>query len=376
MRKEFADTAFWAPLIAEEQPKAADAEALIQTANGYVGAFEALASVPNRQPASLQAAAFAARRVAVQGRLMALRAAIWGQGHGRPVQDLSELEAEIDGLASAVRALKSDYAEAWQREARSWWLDEVLSKYDGLVRSLEGLKGFVQITPDDNALARRRTVTLRPLFEAEALRYTTDGSEVGPDSPLYQGPFVVTGDALIRVRVQKEDALLPEVSKTVEVYSGPVQSLSLTTEPNTAYRGRGVTSLVDGRRGETDFRGSNGWLGFWGTDFEATLDLGQKRTIFGLGLGCLQDSRSWIHYPQWVSFELSDDGVHFEEVARIDNALPVDRDGAERHDFLTDSFQVMGRFIRVKAKNLGRLPDWHKSAGEPAWLFVDEILIQ
>ena len=370
------DTAFWAPLIAEDRPQAADAEALIQTAKGYAGAFEALAGIPNRHAASLRAAAFAARRVAVQGRLAALRAAIWGQGHGRPVPDLSALEAEIDSLAASVRSLQSDYAEAWRREARPWWLDQILAKHEGLIHSLEGLKGFVEIAPDDNALGRRRTVTLIPLFEAEAVRYTIDGSEVGSDSPLYQGPFVLTGDAWVRVRVQKEDALLPEVSKTIEVYSGPVQSLFLTTAPNKAYPAKGIASLVDGVRGEAEFRGSNAWMGFWGTDFEATLDLGRKRTIFGLGLGCLQDSRSWIHYPQWVRFEESDDGVHYTEIARPDNTLPVDSDGTERHDFLVDSLHVQARFIRITAKNLGKLPDWHKSAGEPPWIFVDEILIR
>ena len=33
------------------------------------------------------------------------------------------------------------------------------------------------------------------------------------------------------------------------------------------------------------------------------------------------------------------------------------------------------RYVRVIAKNIGTLPDWHSSAGEAAWLFADEIQI-
>ena len=34
------------------------------------------------------------------------------------------------------------------------------------------------------------------------------------------------------------------------------------------------------------------------------------------------------------------------------------------------------RYYKVTAKNYGKLPAWHWSKGEPAWLFVDEILIE
>jgi hypothetical protein len=34
------------------------------------------------------------------------------------------------------------------------------------------------------------------------------------------------------------------------------------------------------------------------------------------------------------------------------------------------------RFLRVQARNFGPLPDWHPGAGEPAWLFVDEIVAE
>jgi hypothetical protein len=34
------------------------------------------------------------------------------------------------------------------------------------------------------------------------------------------------------------------------------------------------------------------------------------------------------------------------------------------------------RYVRVRARNRGLLPDWHPAAGEYAWLFVDEIVVE
>jgi len=36
---------------------------------------------------------------------------------------------------------------------------------------------------------------------------------------------------------------------------------------------------------------------------------------------------------------------------------------------------VNARYVRVKAVNMGKCPQWHKGAGNKAWLFADEISI-
>ena len=32
--------------------------------------------------------------------------------------------------------------------------------------------------------------------------------------------------------------------------------------------------------------------------------------------------------------------------------------------------------VRVVARNVGTIPDWHPAGGEKAWLFVDEIAVR
>jgi hexosaminidase len=34
------------------------------------------------------------------------------------------------------------------------------------------------------------------------------------------------------------------------------------------------------------------------------------------------------------------------------------------------------RFVRITARNGGRLPAWHPGAGRPSWVFADEIVVR
>jgi hypothetical protein len=34
------------------------------------------------------------------------------------------------------------------------------------------------------------------------------------------------------------------------------------------------------------------------------------------------------------------------------------------------------KYLRVKAVNYGKLPSWHISAGNPTWIFLDEIQVK
>ena len=45
-------------------------------------------------------------------------------------------------------------------------------------------------------------------------------------------------------------------------------------------------------------------------------------------------------------------------------------------DFVIDIEGKSARFVKVLAVNIGKCPEWHSGAGEPAWLFADEIIIE
>jgi hexosaminidase len=49
-------------------------------------------------------------------------------------------------------------------------------------------------------------------------------------------------------------------------------------------------------------------------------------------------------------------------------------DGVRKVQVSTDYTKHKARHIMIKAKN-SILPGWHAGAGKPAWIFVDEVVV-
>jgi hexosaminidase len=80
--------------------------------------------------------------------------------------------------------------------------------------------------------------------------------------------------------------------------------------------------------------------------------------------------------PDWVQFEISSDGVNFEKLKLIENNVDEKADGGIIKEFEIKLSKQKIRFIKIYAKNKAFCPEWHKGAGEPAWIFVDEVWIK
>ena len=132
--------------------------------------------------------------------------------------------------------------------------------------------------------------------------------------------------------------------------------------------------MIDGRRGTADFR-VGAWQGYEGNDLDAVVDLGSRRGISAVSLGCLQDINSWIFFPTQVEFSFSDDSLTFGNAVVIRNDVSPRDQTAATKEFGRTLKDVNARYIRVHGTNIGVCPDWHKGAGSKAWLFVDEITV-
>ncbi|MNF90938.1 hypothetical protein D3C84_735240 [compost metagenome] len=80
--------------------------------------------------------------------------------------------------------------------------------------------------------------------------------------------------------------------------------------------------------------------------------------------------------PQWVKFEVSDDGINFKEVKTITNSVPVTERETQIKDFVAKFVEQKVKTVRVTAKNLGTCPAGHPGENQSAWLFADEIMVE
>ncbi len=77
-----------------------------------------------------------------------------------------------------------------------------------------------------------------------------------------------------------------------------------------------------------------------------------------------------------MEVRLSEDGATWSAPVSVENEMPVNTEGAFAHE-LSVSFDAKPvRFVNVKARNLGFCPDWHRGAGDRAWLFADEVVVE
>ena len=154
--------------------------------------------------------------------------------------------------------------------------------------------------------------------------------------------------------------------------------MTYITKPDPQYSENGETGLIDRLHGTENYR-IGGWQG-WQGDCEVVVDLLEPRLVSSVGTECLENMKSWIFFPSRVSVEVSDDGSSYRPYGSVDNTqFPTTLERQElstMHTFTVSGAPQVARYVRIKATNYGKLPAWHISAGNQAWLFVDEIEIK
>jgi hypothetical protein len=188
-------------------------------------------------------------------------------------------------------------------------------------------------------------------------------------------PIILTGSSVVRARTVTKagDSSAPALARFTR--HRRIGTATLRSVPAPQYDGGGAAALVDGRRGDADFR-IGGWMGFEGGDCDAVIDLGEERRITRVALGCLQDNNAWIFFPVRIAFSFSEDGKEFGRDVTVENPVSAEEGGTLIRDFAAAVEAVEARYLRVRAQGIGACPAWHKGAGRKGWLFVDEAMVE
>jgi len=199
--------------------------------------------------------------------------------------------------------------------------------------------------------------------------------------PAFAGLFKKLKRELKRLRrVHGDDGMkrfLPGKAQRVD-HLAVGASIQLAHDASPRYPGQGPGSLVNGviapeRLGSQP--DCSLWQGFEGVDLEAVIDLGAVQAIEEVGAAFLAHAGSWIFMPRRVTIQLSVDGKRWSAAREwIDEDVAQSGPPARRTVAMAMGGQS-ARFILVKAVAQGRCPTGHPGAGQPCWLFVDEIVV-
>lgn len=229
------------------------------------------------------------------------------------------------------------------------------------------------INAESNTFFDSLVVTMSHPVEGTPVYYTTDGTEPNESSLRYEHPIVIRASAQFRAAALQDGRWSNIVDARYHCIDAKV-AVTLDNPYSNQYEAGGTKALIDHQRGGENFR-TGTWQGYQGVDLIATVDLGQKQWIARLAGSFLQEAYSWIFMPKEVEFFVSDDGKRFRSVGKAVNQIPVNDDGSTTQE-LGVRPRCEARYVKMVAKNIGKCPEGHVGAGQPAWIFCDEFIIE
>ncbi|HRZ42056.1 MAG TPA: GH92 family glycosyl hydrolase [Bacteroidales bacterium] len=201
-----------------------------------------------------------------------------------------------------------------------------------------------------------------PALAAGADLFSPDGARIS-GSTLIKASALATGKT-------------PSADITAWFYQIPEnRSIKLNTPYANQYAAGGDHALIDFLRGGTDFR-TGRWQGYHQVNLDVVVTLEQEKRVKKITVGFLQDQNAWIFMPEEVTLQISTDGTIFHTLGVVKNTIPDRHKGAITHDFSASGKGQKAKYVRVIAKNRGVCPAWHPGAGEKAWIFADEIVVE
>jgi len=155
------------------------------------------------------------------------------------------------------------------------------------------------------------------------------------------------------------------------------KAVQLLTTPADRYK-PGAETLIDGKMHQLTLFSSGDlsqYTGFKGNDLEAIIDLEEPLDVQQIEVRCLQKESAWIFLPKEVIVQVSENGLDYinlpEPKESIHSAFGNDR----ILGYASSGIENPIRYIKVKVINQGVCPEGHPGEGNPAWLFVDELVI-
>jgi predicted alpha-1,2-mannosidase len=190
----------------------------------------------------------------------------------------------------------------------------------------------------------------------------------------YESSFII--DKSINLSIYSEKNGEKSAAISTDFYEiDPNVSIVLETDYANQYNGGGTNALIDGIFGTQDFR-TGTWQGYFDEDLNAIVDLGSVKLIDNLKVNFLRDQKSWIFLPKAAEIYTSIDGKNFIKKMDWNFEKPFNTDEVKIE---TIALSKLGdaRYIKIIAKKLGPLPEWHLGYEHDgrSWLFVDEITV-
>jgi hexosaminidase len=207
---------------------------------------------------------------------------------------------------------------------------------------------------------------LNTLTKGKTMRYTLDGREPNFKSKIYSTRIPITESISLKAALFNSKKQLGKTfTQSINYHKGVGAKISIDKEPHKAYSGSGAEGLINGISGSDSRYGDKEWLGFWGEDIEITLDLVEVKHLNDLQMRFHNGNGQWIYAPKRILIAIDND--EYESYTLESTSLLI--------KFQASFEDKKGKVIKIKITNYGTIPEGKQGAGNKAWTFIDEIII-
>ncbi len=224
---------------------------------------------------------------------------------------------------------------------------------------------------DSQTFTTKQTVDIADLDPNAHLFYKFTNSDNKESYSKFIRPILIDKNTDIKIVAEKNgQKSFVEEARFYKLQAG--RKVSYKLPYNKQYTAGGNNALIDGLRDSENFE-TGKWQGFHGNNLDIVIDLGKEQNVKRIGAEFLQDMPSYIFMPLWVRFATSTDGQHFEKAGTSMNTVDEHAPASIAKTFYSHDINKTIRYIHMIAKNRGICPNWHRGAGDKAWIFADEV---
>ncbi len=216
---------------------------------------------------------------------------------------------------------------------------------------------------------RTLSYVLSTTSKTNDIYYSINGNE---PNQLYQKPIPINRTTVIKAVVKNtnNEVLGNVFEQKINLHKGVGAKIIINKEPHPSYNAGGKEALINGISGSNKRFGDKEWLGFWGEDIEIMIEFEKPIAIKSISTRFYNGNGQWIYAPDkiFISFDKSSSAnVSKVNIPKKDPLIVNSK---------TTFINTKARYIMLTIPNYGIIPKGKQGAGNKAWTFIDEIIIE
>ncbi|GAB3640923.1 c-type cytochrome domain-containing protein [Spirosoma arcticum] len=237
-----------------------------------------------------------------------------------------------------------------------------------------------QVKNSSTIFGQSLALQLKHPIKGVQIRYTTNGTE--PDSvnsPVFANETVIDKPTLIKARAYKAGWFGSTVA-TFDFYKSTHKpdSVNLLLPLNPVHQADGAHTFFDGKLGTFNANSpawANNWAGFRKNDMALISEFKKPVWVSSVALRIMVEEETGIFPPGTVEIWGGTSRDQLKLIATLRPDQPLKKSAPALKAIMCSFTPQAVSCLKIIAKPVSQLPNWHPNKGKPALLLVDEVFI-